>query len=136
MAPAGEVAFIKVHALVGSFNVRVGVVETTLFSNWFFLGGDYSAFTLLRNTTTSTVSYTLNWRNGAGAIVATASGSLTGNASIAINARSFAGAVTAGSGAVEIAHNASAGALAATTTVLSGTTGLSFDTVFIARPTW
>ena len=46
----------------------VRVVETTLFSNWFFVGGDYSAYTLLRNTTNVNVPYTINWRNAAGVI--------------------------------------------------------------------
>ncbi len=131
--------YVKVSGKGASaFNVRMAIVETTLFSNWFFLGGDYSAFTLIRNTTGNftSVNYTVNWRNSAGTIVATTSGALVPNGSAAINARSFAGAVTAGSGTVEIAHDGSPGAIVATTTVLSGTTGLSFDTIFTGRPTW
>lgn len=136
VASASEAAFIKVSSLFGSFNVRVSMVETTLFSNWFYLGGDYGAFTLIRNTTNAPVGYTINWRDATGSVVASTSATLFSNGSAAVNARAFPGAVATVSGAVEIAHNGSAGAIVATTTVLSGTTGLSFDTIFATRPTW
>jgi hypothetical protein len=119
-----------------SMSFRVRVVDTTLFSNWFFLGGDYSAYTLLRNTMRDSVNYTINWRNGAGAIVATQTGTLAGNASTYVDARTKAGALGAVSGTVEIAHNGSPDAIMATTTVLSATTGLSFDTFFSKRASW
>jgi hypothetical protein len=138
IAPATEFARIRVVAFtsgqVSTYEIRA--VETTLFSNWFFLGGDYGAFTLLRNTMNTAVNYTINWRNTAGAIVATSSGSLAGNGSALLNARSFPGAVSAGSGTVEIVHNGSMDAIMATTTVLSTTTGLSFDTIFTKRTAW
>ena len=35
----------------GSVDMQATATETTLYSNWFFLGGDYGAFTLIRNTT-------------------------------------------------------------------------------------
>lgn len=114
----------------------IRVVETTLFSNWFFLGGDYASYTLLRNTTNVSVAYTINWRNSAGVIVSTVSGMLPANGSTFVNARDQPGAVAAGSGTVEIAHWGSMDAIMATTTVLSATTGLSFDTVFLKRTAW
>jgi hypothetical protein len=130
--------FIKAEPSVAGSTATYAIrlVETTLFSNWFFLGGDYSAYTLLRNTTNATVSYTINWRNGAGAIVATQSATLAANASTFVDARSKAGALSAVSGTVDIAHNGSMDAIMATTTVLSATTGLSFDTIFVKRTAW
>jgi hypothetical protein len=136
VAPATDANYIKVTSLSGTFNVRVRIVETTLFSNWFYLGGDYGAFTLIRNTTSTSVGYTINWRNASGAIVATTTGTLSGNGSTFVNARNFAGAVAAGSGTVEIVHNGPPDAIMATTTVLSSTTGLSFDTYFAKRQPW
>jgi len=115
----------------GDFQARV--TDTTLFSNWFFLGGDYSAFTLIRNTTNAAVQYTVNWRSNAGAIVGTTSGSIVANGSAIINARDIPGALAAGSGTVEITHDAPPSAIVASTTVLSGTTGLSFDAPFATR---
>jgi hypothetical protein len=135
IAPDTEANFIQTYAFVGTaFQLRV--VETTLFSNWFFLGTDYAAYTLLRNSTSTTVAYTLTWRNGSGTAVATASGTLAANGSGFVNARDHAGAVAAVSGTVEIAHTSSPGAIVASTTVLSATTGLSFDAPFAKRDSW
>jgi len=100
------------------------------------VGGDYSAFTMLRNTTSDPLPYTVTWRNNAGASVASQSGTLPGNGGTIINARALAGALAAGSGTVDIVHSGLPGAIVATTTVLSATTGLGFDTVFASRPTW
>jgi hypothetical protein len=133
IADTSQYVFLEVRARCCGwvFNVRLRMVETTLFSNWFFVGADYAAYTLPRNTTSQVVAYTLNWRNGSGTIVATTSGALAGNAGTFVNARDFAGALAAVSGTVEVAHAGSPGAIMASTTVLSGTTGLSFDAPFV-----
>ena len=138
IAAVSEVTYVQIVPFTAGdqFNFRVRIAETTLFSNWFFLGGDYSSFTLLRNTTSSTLSYTINWRNSAGTIVGTQTASLVSNASAALNGRDFPGALAAVSGTVEIVHNSTPDAIFATTTVLSGTTGLSFDTFFVKRASW
>ena len=107
-----------------------------LYAQPFVSSGDYSAFTLIRNTTSSDLHYTVNWRDGAGSIVGTIRGTLAGNGSAFVNARDVAGALAAGHGTIEIAHDSSPDAVVATTTVLSATTGLSFDTVFAKRATW
>jgi hypothetical protein len=121
-------------AATGTFEMQATVYDTTLFSNWFYLGGDYSAFTLLRNTTSSAVTYKISWRNAGGAIVASTTATLAANGSAAVNGGAFAGAAAAGSGTVEITHDAPVGGLVASTTVLSATTGLSFDAPFQIRP--
>ena len=139
VAPGNGAEYIKVtpHTAGQSFAFRLKLVETTLFSNWFFVGGDYNAYALLRNTTKVPVTYSINWRNSDGTIVASV-GPLTlpGNGSTFKNARDIPGAASAVSGTVEILHNGSAGAIMATSTILSSTTGLSFDTFFLARPSW
>jgi len=136
IATATEINYIKVVRFdpAAAFSIRTRIAETTLFSNWFFVGGDYSAFTLIRNTTNTSLSYTINWRNAAGTIVATTSSTIAGNGSTALDARAFVTTVV--SGTVEIVHNSAPDAIMATTTVLSGTTGLSFDTFFVKRASW
>jgi hypothetical protein len=119
-----------------SFNVRTQIIETTLFSNWFFVGSDYAAFTLIRNSTNFPVTYGIRWRNAAGTVVANTNGTLPANGSVALNARDFPGAVTAIAGTVEILQLGPPDAIVASTTVLSTTTGLSFDAPFAARHTW
>jgi hypothetical protein len=133
-----ELEYLKVisHQSMTSTTYAIRVVETTLFSNWFFLGGDYSSFTLLRNTTNVSVNYTINWRNGAGTIVSTQTGTLAANGSTYVDARTQAGALASVTGTVEIAHDGSADAIMATCTTLSATTGLSFDTFFVKRTAW
>jgi len=136
VAPVSAPVFIVVGAFVRPVSLTARVVETTLFSNWFFTGGDYSAFTLLRNTTNAAANYTVNWRSGAGAIVATSSGSLPANGSVFMNARTFPALVATVSGTVEVVHNGSPDALVASSTIMSPSTGLSFDAPFMKRAAW
>jgi hypothetical protein len=125
-------AVARVVATLGTVAVRVTATETTLYSNWFFAAGDYSAFTLLRNTTSSSLGYRINWRDSAGTIRATRTGALAANANTAINALDVVGAAVV-VGSVEILHDSAPGALVATTTVLSPTNGISFDMPFVQR---
>jgi hypothetical protein len=133
-----EKVYIRVSAGVSgsSFKVRTQLIETTLFSNWFFTGSDYLAYTLIRNTTNEPLQYGIRWRNAAGTEVAHDSGVLPANGSIAINARAYPGAVTAIAGTVDIIHIGPPDAIVASTTVLSTTTGLSFDAPFNTRRTY
>jgi len=117
-----------------TFNLRL--VETTLWASWFFIGGDYNAFTLLRNTTTETVSYTMTWRNAAGTIVGTTSGTVAANAGLGINARTFVNAAVTINGTMEIVHTGSPEALVGQVTSLSASTGLGFDSTLFKRQVW
>lgn len=119
-----------------SFILRV--LESTLFSNWFFLGGDYVSFTLIRNATSTPVNATVNWRSlSTGGVLATTTVAIAGNGGVALSAGAFVPSpATNVSGNIEIVHDGSPEAIMATTTVLSGTTGLSFDTIFTQRRVW
>lgn len=128
----GSLVYIRITGS-GAFNVRMRFVETTQYSNWFFIGGDYNAFTIIRNTTGNALNYTVEWRDANGAIVATTGGALAGNAGAILNARAFTATT---SGTVQVAHDASESAIVASTTVLSTTTGLSFDSPFEVRRPW
>lgn len=128
----GSLIFIRITGS-GAFNVRMRFVETTQYSNWFFIGGDYNAFTIIRNTTGNALNYVVEWRDATGAIVATSAGSLAGNAGAILNARAFTATT---SGTVQVAHDSSESAIVASTTVLSTTTGLSFDSPFYVRHPW
>jgi hypothetical protein len=143
VAPVTDEAYIQVERVYdwSAFNVRVRMVETTLFSNWFFVGGDYSAFTVIRNTTSGSggydhINYTITWRNSSGEVVGSRAGTLNADAGTYINARDILGALASISGTVEIAHDGSPEAIVASTTVMSGSTGLSFDAPFTQRRSW
>jgi hypothetical protein len=136
-APGSEHVFLAATGFNASTNFYAArVVETTLFSNWFFVGGDYHAYTLLRNTTSTPANFRVNWRNSAGTIVESFTGVLGPNGSTFVDARSFSSLVAAGSGTVEIVHDRSPDALVASSTILSVTTGLSFDSPFLRRTPW
>jgi hypothetical protein len=133
-----ETAYVRVtDGAAGTYTYRMRLVETSLWASWFFIGGDYNAFTLLRNTTTASVSYTMTWRNPAGTVVGTTSGTVPANGGIGINARTFiANPVTNFNGTVEVYHTASPEGLVGQVTSLSSTTGLGFDSTLFQRKTW
>jgi hypothetical protein len=105
------IIYIKVSSAAGLFNTRMRFVETTRYSNWFFLGGDYDAYVILRNASNASLVYTIEWRNAAGAIVGTASGTLAANGGAFHTTRTVV--TTAASGTVQIGHNGADSALIA-----------------------
>jgi hypothetical protein len=118
----------------GPRSYRFTVVETTLWTNWFFVGSDYSSYTLLRNTTATDIHATLTWRDANGTAVASESVTIAGRAIVYRDARASAAGAIAGS--VEVAHDGQREALVGSQTTLSATTGLSFDTIFMQRRGW
>jgi hypothetical protein len=141
MTTADTAVFIAVEPELLDSSFRLRVEETTLLSNWFFVGGDYAAFTLLRNTTSSFgpgaptlgIHYRINWRNGFGTIIASTAGMLPPNSGVYKNGRDYPAVLAAVSGTVEIIHDGPADAIVASTTVMSPSTGLSFGAPFIRR---
>jgi hypothetical protein len=150
VAPATEVNFAK----LGNFNFlgtvksyRWRIVETTLFCPWFFSGGGFDAFVLIRNTTGGAVNATVTLRSIAGAVLGTQTGTVPANGSynLLVSAASPTGfGLASASGNVEIAFadstpggpNGSPGTLIANLTSLSFGQGVSFDTPFGPRADW
>ena len=89
VAAVTEKVFINVDPVGASatFNFRVRIVETTLFSNWFFLGGDYNAYTIIRNTTSSPAFVSLRWRRLDGTILNTIGITIPADGGVYRNAR-------------------------------------------------
>src|SRR5439155_23049687 len=74
VAPAAETVFFKVIQAEGSPRSHLlSVSETTLWANWFYIGGDYSSYILLRNTIAADIHATITWRGDTGAPVGTES---------------------------------------------------------------
>jgi hypothetical protein len=136
-AAGGSYPFIKATTFTtppGTRYFQLRFVETTLWCPWFFIDGDYNAFTLIRNATNTAVSITVTWRNAAGTAVGTYSGSIPADGNLSLSARTYVTGATTGS--IEIAHNGSPDAIQASTTTLSGTTGVGFDAQFGQRRPW
>jgi hypothetical protein len=134
-APATEPAVVQVtHAFRTPRTYRLRIVETTLWADWFYIGGGYSSFTLLRNTTAAPVTATLTWRADTGAIAGTLTVTIPARGMVSYDARTASGGATGGS--VDVAHDGEPEALAGSQTTLSATTGLSFDTPLFQRAPW
>jgi len=132
-----EVTYVRVTHLVNATRThQMRLVETTMFCPWFFIAGDYNAFSLIRNTTDTPLNAVVNWRNGSGAIVGTTNVVIPGNGNVALNANTFVNNATTSTGSIEIAHNGSEDALKAGTTTISPTTGIGFDSLFEQRRPW
>lgn len=135
VAPASERALLKLTQSDTSARAyRLAVDETTLWGHWFFAGGDYHAFTLLRNTTDAPIAAVITWRDTGGAVAGTASVVVPPQGIVLRNARD----VVAGTpnGSVEIAHAGPPQSIVGTETMLSATSGLSFDVLLSERRAW
>jgi hypothetical protein len=133
VAPATETELLRVtQSDVGTRQHRLTVVETTLWANWFFIGGDYSSYTILRNTTAEPVTATITWRSQTGANIGVETVAIPSGGVIYREARAATGGGTP-TGSVEIAHDGEPQALVGSHTTLSATTGLSFDTILTQR---
>ncbi|MEO8431536.1 MAG: hypothetical protein ABI592_08505 [Acidobacteriota bacterium] len=112
------------------------VIETTLFCPWFFVAGDYNAFSLIRNTAGRARDITVTWRGLSGVVAGTTTVTIPPNGTIVLNARNFVNPAVFSNGSVEIAHAGSPEQIQGSTTTLSGTTGLGFDAQFTQRKPW
>jgi hypothetical protein len=115
--------------------VNIIVVETTLFSPWWFnaSGAGYAAFTEIRNNTAESITVTIRAYNAAGAVVGTSSPTIAANGNTLVALASLTGD---GSGSVSITFAGPPASISANTTVLGTMTGLSFDAPFTPRMTW
>jgi len=124
-------------SLTAALPVELRVVETTLFCPWFFVAGDYNAFTLLRNTSATDLPLVVvTWRGLNGTIAGTTNVSVPANGGLILNARDFVNPALFSNGTIEVAHYGSPEQLQGSTTTLSGTTGLGFDAQFTQRRAW
>jgi hypothetical protein len=119
-------------------DIQLRFTETTLFCPWFFIAGDYNAFTLIRNNSNTALNsvlvtyYSLN-----GTLVGQTLISIPADGAAVINARSVVpDPVAVPNGTITISHTGSPQQISGSTTTLSGTTGLSFDAQFTQRNPW
>ena len=132
IAPADEPALFKVRQTSpGPRTYRLTATETTLWTNWFYIGGDYASFTLLRNTTGDPVHAAITWRTDAGSVASATTATLPAGGVVYYNARDMAPTAVAGS--VEVAHDGRPQAIVGSQTTLSPIAGLSFDAVMASR---
>jgi hypothetical protein len=118
-----------------AYTIHVMLMETTLFSSWYFVSAPsgYNGYITIRNNASTSVSATVTVYSAAGAVLGTSTISIPGNGNTFVLASSL-GATSSGS--AQIAHNGPPGAITANITTLSAMTGLSFDAPFGPRMQW
>lgn len=122
------------NSLAVSAPTYVVLIETTLFSPWYFVESTaaYDGYVTIRNNTPAVLSVTLTAYANTGSVAGTTTVSIPGNGNTFVAIGSTFG-ITSGFGSAAIVHNGPVAAIAANITTLSPTTGLSFDAPFTAR---
>ena len=110
----------------------IRVTDTTLKNPWFFIAGDYNAFSEISNASDQTVNVAIFFWDANGSFIASTTVALNANGNVALNAADFVNRGTNPNGSITLAHDGAWGDIIAGCTTLSGTTGLSFDTYYSA----
>ena len=126
--------YVRVRNNGTDADVQAMIVETTLFSPWWFTGGTNQAFIELSNNMDTATTAVVTVRRSDGTVCGTSPVALAGggNAAIAIKAVGTCD----GSGSSQISFNGTPGGISANTTTIDGVQGTSFDSPFVPRMTW
>ena len=111
------------------------IVETTLFSPWWFSGGTNQAFVEVKNNMLGPTNALVTLYRSDGTVCGTADVPLAGNGNAAIVVGSI-GTCAGGSGSAQIAFAGTPGGLIANITTIDGPNGTSFDSPFAPRMVW
>ena len=128
--------YIRVNnSIASAYTVHVVIVETTLFSPWWFSGGTNQAFVEVRNNMLGPTNALVTLYRSDGTVCGTADVPLAGNGNAAIVVGSI-GTCAGGSGSAQIAFAGTPGGLIANITTIDGPNGTSFDSPFAPRMVW
>ena len=128
--------YVQVSNTLGvAYTTHLLIIETTLFSPWWFTGGTNQAFLEIRNnmTDSTTAHVTLYLPNGS--VCGTTAVPIAGNGNAAISVGAI-GTCGAASGSAQIAFAGTPGGMTANTTTIDGVNGTSFDSPFTPRMVW
>ncbi|MEO5898080.1 MAG: hypothetical protein ABIS06_20520 [Vicinamibacterales bacterium] len=129
--------YIRVaNSVAAGYTVHVLVVETTLFSPWWFVGGTNQAYVTVRNNMTGPTTARVTLYGSNGVICGTSNIALSGNGNAALEIGPIGTCATAVSGSASIAFAGTPGGLVANITTLSVPNGISFDAPFTPRFTF
>jgi hypothetical protein len=134
LAANGSKNVVEEFDFSGTANRKFRVVDTGMWCPWFFVGGGFDAFVLIKNTTNVALNVQTSLYNTAGVqIGTTVSQTIPANGSLNYQLSTAPFSVVSNSGTLQISHNGPPGALVANTTTLSFGQGVSFDTPFSGR---
>jgi hypothetical protein len=128
--------YIQVHNNTASAApLQAIIVETTLFSPWWFTGGTNQAFIEVTNNMDTATTAVVTVRKADGSTCGTSNVPLAAGGNAAVSVKAL-GTCANASGSAQIAFNGTPGGLTANTTTIDGIQGTSFDSPFVPRMTW
>jgi len=133
---ADGTVYIQVsNQIATATTVHVLMIETTLFSPWWFTSGSNQAFVELRNNMSSSTDAKLTFYRADGAVCGSTTVSVAGNGNSALSVGAL-GTCAGGSGSAQIAFAGTPGGIVANITTIDAVNGTSFDSPFVARMVW
>jgi len=124
------------NGLGSSYTTHVLVIETTLFSPWWFVGGTNQAYIEMRNNmSAATVAHVTAYRAN-GTVCGTTDVTVAANGNAAVEVATLGSCAGAVSGSAQIAFPGTPGGMVANITTLNVAAGTSFDSPFAPRMTW
>jgi hypothetical protein len=129
--------FVRViNNVATGYYVNTMVMETSLFSPWWFTGGTNQAYVELRNNMSSGTTGTLTFYASNGAVCGTSNFSLNGNGNAAVQINAVGTCAGSVSGSAQLVFQGTPGGMAANITTLDVPNGTSFDSPFTPRMVW
>jgi hypothetical protein len=124
------------NGFASAYTVHVVVVETTIFSPWWFTGGTNQAYVELRNNMNSSTTGTLTFYAANGAVCGTSAVSVNGNGNSAVQINAVGTCASSVSGSAQLSFQGTPGGMTANITTLDVPNGTSFDSPFSPRMVW
>ena len=135
--PADGVVYIQVANNIGApYAMHVLIIETTLFSPWWFTGGTNQAFVEVRNNMDDTTDAKLTAYGATGVVCGTTTLSIPRNGNTAVAINSLGSCAATVSGSAQIAFPGTPAGLVANITTIDAVNGTSFDSPFTPRMVW
>ena len=129
--------YIRTANLIAtSYYIHTMVVETSLFSPWWFTGGTNQAYVELRNNMNGPTTGTLTFYAPTGAVCGTSNFSLNGNGNAAVLINGVGTCVGSIFGSAQVVFQGTPGGMTANITTLDVPNGTSFDSPFTQRMVW
>jgi hypothetical protein len=125
-----------INNVATAYYVNTVVMETSLFSPWWFTGGTNQAYVELRNNMTNSTTGTLTFYASNGVVCGTSNFSLAGNGNTAVLINGVGTCVGSIFGSAQVAFQGTPGGMAANITTLDVPNGTSFDSPFTPRMVW
>jgi hypothetical protein len=129
--------YIRVDNTVATaYGMYLLVMETTLYSPWWFTGGTNQAYVELRNNMSQTTTGTLTFYSATGVVCGTSNFTIAANGNSAVQINGVGSCAGTVSGSAQLAFQGTPGGMAANITTLDVPNGTSFDSPFTPRMVW